>query len=317
MPEDEKQDYALTGKRVWVNGHRGMVGIALVRRLQSEDCEILTATSKELDLRRQADVEAWMEEYKPDAVFLCAATVGGILANDTRPAEFIYDNLAIEANVIHGAWKSGVGKLLFMGSACIYPRDAEQPMKEECLLTGPLEPTNEWYAIAKIIGIKLCQAYRKQYGADFISAQPINLYGPGDRFDLENSHVVPALMLKAHAAKTEGRASMDVWGSGNPMREFLYVDDVADALVFLMRNYSGAIQMNVGLGADLSIRELAETIIKVVGFEGELVFDASKPDGSPRKLLDTTRLNDLGWAASTSLEQGLEQTYAWFLENVS
>ena len=317
MPEDEKQDYALAGKRVWVNGHRGMVGIALVRRLQSEDCEILTATSKELDLRRQADVEAWMEEYKPDAVFLCAATVGGILANDTRPAEFIYDNLAIEANVIHGAWKSGVGKLLFMGSACIYPRDAEQPMKEECLLTGPLEPTNEWYAIAKIIGIKLCQAYRKQYGADFISAQPINLYGPGDRFDLENSHVVPALMLKAHAAKTEGRASMDVWGSGNPMREFLYVDDVADALVFLMRNYSGAIQMNVGLGADLSIRELAETIIKVVGFEGELVFDASKPDGSPRKLLDTTRLNDLGWAASTSLEQGLEQTYAWFLENVA
>jgi len=317
MPEDEKQDYALAGKRVWVNGHRGMVGIALVRRLQSEDCEILTATSKELDLRRQADVEAWMEEYKPDAVFLCAATVGGILANDTRPAEFIYDNLAIEANVIHGAWKSGVGKLLFMGSACIYPRDAEQPMKEECLLTGPLEPTNEWYAIAKIIGIKLCQAYRKQYSADFISAQPINLYGPGDRFDLENSHVVPALMLKAHAAKIEGRASMDVWGSGNPMREFLYVDDVADALVFLMRNYSGAIQMNVGLGADLSIRELAETIIKVVGFEGELVFDTSKPDGTPRKFLDTTRLNDLGWAASTSLEQGLEQTYAWFLENVA
>ena len=317
MPEDEKQDYALAGKRVWVNGHRGMVGIALVRRLQSEDCEILTATSKELDLRRQADVEAWMEEYKPDAVFLCAATVGGILANDTRPAEFIYDNLAIEANVIHGAWKSGVGKLLFMGSACIYPRDAEQPMKEECLLTGPLEPTNEWYAIAKIIGIKLCQAYRKQYSADFISAQPINLYGPGDRFDLENSHVVPALMLKAHAAKTEGRASMDVWGSGNPVREFLYVDDVADALVFLMRNYSGAIQMNVGLGADLSIRELAETIIKVVGFEGELVFDTSKPDGTPRKFLDTTRLNALGWAASTSLEQGLEQTYAWFLENVA
>jgi GDP-L-fucose synthase len=317
MPEDEKQDYALAGKRVWVNGHRGMVGTALVRRLQSEDCEILTATSKELDLRRQADVEAWMEERKPDAVFLCAATVGGILANDTRPAEFIYDNLAIEANVIHGAWESGVGKLLFLGSACIYPRDADQPMKEECLLTGPLEPTNEWYAIAKIAGIKLCQAYRKQYGADFISAQPINLYGPGDSFDLESSHVVPALMLKAHAAKTEGRASMDVWGSGNPMREFLYVDDVADALVFLMRNYSGAIQMNVGLGTDLSIRELAETIIKVVGFEGELVFDTSKPDGTPRKFLDTTRLNDLGWAASTSLEQGLEQTYAWFLENVA
>ncbi len=317
MPEDEKQDYALAGKRVWVNGHRGMVGVALVRRLQSEDCEILTATSKELDLRRQADVEAWMEECKPDAVFLCAATVGGILANDTRPAEFIYNNLVIEANVIHGAWKSGVEKLLFMGSACIYPRDAEQPMKEECLLTGPLEPTNEWYAIAKIAGIKLCQAYRKQYGADFISAQPINLYGPGDSFDLESSHVVPALMRKAHTAKTEGQASMDVWGSGKPMREFLYVDDVADALVFLMRNYSGAIQMNVGLGTDLSIRELAETIIKVVGFEGELVFDTSKPDGTPRKFLDTTRLNNFGWAASTSLDQGLEQTYAWFLENVA
>jgi len=310
-------NFALTGRTIWIAGHRGMVGRALMRRLAGEDCELLTVGRETLDLRRQADVEAWMEEYKPDAVFLCAATVGGILANDTRPAEFIYDNLAIEANVIHGAWKSGVGKLLFMGSACIYPRDAEQPMKEEYLLTGPLEPTNEWYAIAKIIGIKLCQAYRKQYSADFISAQPINLYGPGDRFDLENSHVVPALMLKAHAAKTEGRASMDVWGSGNPMREFLYVDDVADALVFLMRNYSGAIQMNVGLGADLSIRELAETIIKVVGFEGELVFDTSKPDGTPRKFLDTTRLNDLGWAASTSLEQGLEQTYAWFLENVS
>ncbi len=246
MPEDEKQDYALAGKRVWVNGHRGMVGAALVRRLQSEDCEILTATSKKLDLRRQADVEAWMEEHKPDAVFLCAATVGGILANDTRPAEFIYDNLAIETNVINGAWKNGVGKLLFMGSACIYPRDAEQPMKEEYLLTGPLEPTNEWYAIAKIAGIKICQAYRKQYGADFVSAQPINLYGPGDNFDLESSHVVPALMQKAHTAKTEGRASMDVWGSGNPKRELLYVDDVADALVFLMRNYSGAIQMNIG-----------------------------------------------------------------------
>ncbi len=317
MPEGEKQDYSLAGKRVWVSGHRGMVGAALVRRLQSEDCEILTATSKELDLRRQADVEAWMDERRPDAVFLCAATVGGILANDTRPAEFIYDNLVIEANVIHGAWKSGVGKLLFMGSACIYPRDAEQPMAEECLLTGPLEPTNEWYAIAKIAGIKLCQAYRKQYGADFISAQPINLYGPGDNFDLESSHVVPALMLKAHTAKTEDRAAMEVWGSGNPMREFLYVDDVTDALVFLMKNYSGATQMNIGLGSDLSIRALAETIIKVVGFEGELVFDTSRPDGTPRKLLDTTRLNDLGWTAPTSLDQGLEQTYAWFLENAA
>ena len=317
MSDDGSQYYSLTGKRVWVNGYRGMVGQALVRRLETIDCEILKTTSDDLDLRRQADAEDWMNDSKPEAVFLCAATVGGIMANDTRPAEFLYDNLAIEANVIHGAWRAGVEKLLYLGTGCMYPREAPQPIPEDCLLTGPLEPTNEWYAVAKIAGLKMCQAYRRQYGCDFITALPTNLYGPGDNFDPQDSHVIPALIQKAHAAKTEGRASMDVWGSGNPMREFLYVDDVADALVFLMRNYSGAIQMNVGLGADLSIRELAETIIKVVGFEGELVFDASKPDGSPRKLLDTTRLNDLGWAASTSLEQGLEQTYAWFLENVA
>ncbi len=317
MADEGKQIYSLAGKRVWVNGHRGMVGSALVRRLESEDCKILKSTSDELDLRRQADVEAWMEAQKPDALFLCAATVGGILANETRPAEFIYDNLMIEANVIHGAWRTGVEKLLFMGSACIYPREAPQPMPEDCLLTGPLEPTNEWYAIAKIAGIKLCQAYRKQFGADFISAQPINLYGPGDNFDLESSHVVPALMLKAHQAKAEGRDSMEVWGSGNPMREFLYVDDVADALVFLMERYSGDVQMNVGWGKDMSIRELAETIVRIVGFEGELVFDASKPDGTPRKLLDTTRLSGLGWKATTRLEEGLEKTYAWFLENAA
>lgn len=317
MADEGKRIYSLAGKRVWVNGHRGMVGSALVRRLESEDCEILKSNSDDLDLRRQADVESWMEAQKPDVLFLCAATVGGILANETRPAEFIYDNLMIEANVIHGAWRTGVEKLLFMGSACIYPREAPQPMSEDCLLTGPLEPTNEWYAIAKITGIKLCQAYRKQFGADFISAQPINLYGPGDNFDLKSSHVVPALMLKAHQAKAEGRDSMEVWGSGNPMREFLYVNDVADALVFLMERYSGDMQINVGWGKDLSIRELAETIARIVGFEGELVFDTSKPDGTPRKLLDTTRLSGLGWKAATGLEEGLEETYAWFLENAA
>ena len=317
MADEEKQIFSLAGKRVWVNGHRGMVGSALVRRLKSENCEILKSTSDELDLRRQADVEAWLEAQKPDAVFLCAATVGGIRANETRPAEFIYDNLMIEANVIHGAWRTGVEKLLFMGSACIYPREAPQPMPEDCLLTGPLEPTNEWYAIAKIAGIKLCQAYRNQFGADFISAQPINLYGPGDNFDLESSHVLPALIRKAHEAKAEGRESMEVWGSGNPMREFLYVADVADALVFLMERYSGDVQMNVGWGKDMSIRELAETIVRIVGFEGELVFDASKPDGTPRKLLDTTRLSVLGWKAATSLEEGLDKTYTWFLENAA
>ncbi len=317
MAEEENQIYSLAGKRVWVNGHRGMVGSALVRRLESEDCKILKSTSDELDLRRQSDVEAWMEVQKPDAIFLCAATVGGILANETRPAEFIYDNMMIETNVIHGAWRTGVEKLLFMGSACIYPREAPQPMPEDCLLTGPLEPTNEWYAIAKIVGIKLCQAYRKQFGADFISAQPINLYGPGDNFDLVSSHVVPALIRKAHEAKAEGRDSMEIWGSGNPMREFLYVADIADALVFLMKRFSGEMQMNVGWGREISIRQLAETIGRIVGFEGKLVFDASKPDGMPRKLLDTTRLSGLGWKATTSLEEGLEKSYTWFLENVA
>jgi len=317
MAEEENQIYSLAGKRAWVNGHRGMVGSALVRRLESEDCKILKSTSDELDLRRQSDVEAWMEVQKPDAIFLCAATVGGILANETRPAEFIYDNMMIETNVIHGAWRTGVEKLLFMGSACIYPREAPQPMPEDCLLTGPLEPTNEWSAIAKIAGIKLCQAYRKQFGADFISAQPNNLYGPGDNFDLVSSHVVPALIRKAHEAKAEGRDSMEIWGSGNPMREFLYVADIADALVFLMKRFSGDMQMNVGWGREISIRQLAETIGRIVGFEGKLVFDASKPDGTPRKLLDTTRLSGLGWKATTSLEEGLEKSYTWFLENVA
>lgn len=317
MADEGNPRYPLTGKRVWLNGAQGMVGSALARRLEAEDCELLPTGRDQVDLRRQADVEAWMAAEKPDAVFLVAATVGGILANDTRPAEFIYDNLAIETNVIHAAWRAGVEKLLFMGSACIYPREAPQPMPEDCLLTGPLEPTNEWYAVAKIAGVKMCQAYRRQYGCDFIAAQPINLYGPGDDFALASSHVVPALIRKAHAAKTEGLDSLEVWGSGTPKREFLYVDDAADALVFLMTRYSGDVPMNVGCGEEISIRALAETIAGVVGFEGALAFDAAKPDGAPRKLLDSSRLGKLGWRASTGLEEGLKKTYAWFLENVA
>jgi GDP-L-fucose synthase len=255
-----------------------------------------------------------MATNRPDAVFLAAATVGGIHANDTRPAEFIYDNLAIESNIVHGAWKAGVGKLLFLGSSCIYPKLAPQPMSEDALLTGPLEPTNEWYAIAKIAGIKLCQAYRRQYGADFISAQPTNLYGPFDNFDLSSSHVLPALLAKAHRAKQAGELSLEIWGTGSPKREFLYVDDLADALVFLMTSYSGPVPLNVGTGEELTIRELAETVSDVVGFTGRLVFDATKPDGTPRKLLDTGRLRNLGWTASTSLREGLVHTYRWYEE---
>ena len=307
--------YSLSGKRVWVVGHRGMVGAALLRRLDSEDCEIFAATRGELDLRRQADVQDWMTETRAQVVFLAAATVGGIQANSTRPAEFLYDNLAISTNVIHAAWKTGVEKLLFLGSACIYPRDAPQPMPEEALLSGPLEPTNQWYAIAKIAGMKLCAAYRRQYGCNFIAAQPNNLYGPGDRFDLESSHVTPALMIKAHRAKLAGEASFEVWGSGTPRRELLYVDDLADALVFLMTNYSEEQHVNIGSGQELTISELAEAVAKAVGFEGALVFDSSKPDGMPRKLLDSRRIASMGWSASTPLEEGLEKAYAWFLAN--
>lgn len=307
--------FDIKGKRVWVTGHNGMVGSSIVRRLASEDCEILTATRSDADLRRQDEVEDWMEINKPEVVFVAAATVGGILANQSRPAEFIYDNLAIETNVIHTAWKTGVEKLLFLGSACIYPREAPQPMNEECLLSGPLEPTNEWYAIAKISGIKMCQAYRRQYDCDFISAQPNNLYGPGDNFDLQSSHVIPALIRKAHEAKLDGRESVEIWGSGKPFREFLYVEDLADALVFLLNNFSGELQLNIGTGEEVTIRELAETVARVVGFEGELTFDASKPDGAPRKLLDTTRIQKLGWVSSTTLEDGLKKAYDWFLKN--
>jgi GDP-L-fucose synthase len=309
------QLFSLDEKRIWVAGHRGMVGQALMRRLASENCKILTATRSELDLTRQQDVENWMADSKPDVVFVAAAIVGGIHANRSRPAEFIYDNLIIETNIIDSAWKTGVEKLMFLGSSCIYPRLAPQPMKEEDLLSGPLEPTNQWYAIAKITGIMLCQAYRQQYGCDFISAQPTNLYGPGDNFDLESSHVLPALMAKAHEAKQSGSLSMNVWGSGKPKREFLHVDDLADALVFLIKNYSADLQINVGSGTDTSIKEVVELVCQVVGFDGALEFDATMPDGTPRKLLDVGRLNSLGWSPSITLSDGLKTTYDWYCEN--
>ena len=309
--------YSLSGKRVWVAGHRGMVGAALVRRLRDEDCEVLQVARDEVDLTRQSEVEGWMASEKPDAIFLAAAKVGGILANDSYPAEFIYNNLAIETNIIHAAHLNQVEKLLFLGSSCIYPKHAPQPITEDVLLTGELEPTNEWYAIAKIAGIKMCQAYRKQYGSDFISAMPTNLYGVGDNFDLETSHVAPALMVKAHNAKKAGDATMPVWGSGKVRREFLFVDDLADALVFLMEHYSADQHVNVGCGEDLTIHDLAQVIAHVVGFEGQLTFDASKPDGTPRKLLDVQTLSALGWRAKTSLRDGLKTTYQHFLDDVA
>jgi GDP-L-fucose synthase len=316
MTARQPPTFDLAGKRVWVAGHRGMVGSALTRRLQGEDCTVLTAGRESVDLRRQTDVERWMEANKPDAVFVAAATVGGILANDTRPADFLYDNLAIEVNIIEAARRVGVGKLLFLGSSCIYPRLAPQPMREDALLSGPLEPTNQWYAVAKIAGIMLCRAYRRQYGLDFISAMPTNLYGPMDNFDLQASHVVPALIAKAHAAKREG-GEIVVWGTGKPRREFLYADDLADALVFLMRNYSDEEHVNVGVGSDLMISELAALITRIVGAENRLRFDPSKPDGTPRKLLDSSKLLGMGWRPQTTLEQGLQKTYAWFLDHVA
>ncbi|QBF34241.1 GDP-L-fucose synthase [Thalassococcus sp. S3] len=308
--------YTLDTKRIWVAGHRGMVGRAVVRRLQAEPCEILTAGRDVVDLTRQADVADWMQAERPDAIILCAARVGGIHANDTYPVDFLYENLMIEANVIHAAYQAGVEKLLFLGSSCIYPKFAEQPLREEALLTGPLEPTNEWYAIAKIAGIKLCQAYRKQYGADFISAQPTNLYGPGDNYDLQTSHVLPALLRKVHEARRDGAPSVTLWGSGTPLREFLHVDDLADALVFLLKSYSGEIPLNVGSGVEVSIRELAETIIDVVGYEAALLFDPTKPDGTPRKLMDSSRLHALGWNRARPLAEGIADTYRHYLDTL-
>lgn len=309
--------YALSGKKIWVAGHKGMVGRAVVRALADRDCTILTAERSDADLTRQAEVEAWVAANQPDAVIVCAARVGGILANDSYPADFIYDNLMIEANIIHAAFKADVEKLLFLGSSCIYPKFAEQPMREEALLEGALEPTNEWYAIAKIAGVKLCQAYRKQHGADFISAMPTNLYGPFDNFDLQSSHVIPALMRKCHEAKSNGADTMEVWGSGKVMREFLHVDDCAAGIVFLLENYSDMSHVNLGTGQDVTITELAETIKKTVGFDGGLMFDASKPDGTPRKLLDTSKINTLGWQPKIDLESGLASAYRWFTEHVA
>lgn len=307
--------YPLAGKRVFVAGHRGMAGSAIQRRLQALDCEILAVPREQLDLRRQSDVETWFADHRPHAVFLAAGTVGGIMANATRPAEFLFDNMTMEGNVIDAAHRHGAEKLLFLGSSCIYPRHAPQPITEAALLSGALEPTNEWYAIAKIAGIKLTQAYRRQYGADFISVMPTNLYGPGDNFDLASAHVLPALMRKAHEAQQAGAPSLEVWGSGKPRREFLYVDDLADACVFAMERHSGEDFLNIGTGEDVSIAELAKAIATVVGFEGALAFDASKPDGTPRKLLEVSRLRDMGWEAKTSLEAGLQRAYDWFRAN--
>ncbi|MEM7438093.1 MAG: GDP-L-fucose synthase [Pseudomonadota bacterium] len=304
--------YDLTGKRVFVAGHRGMVGQALVRRLGFEGCTIITATRAELDLIRQDQVNAWMADNRPDVVIIAAAKVGGILANDSFPAEFLYDNLMIEANLIHAAHKVGVEKLMFLGSSCIYPKLAPQPMAEDALLTGPLEPTNEWYAIAKIAGIKLCQAYRRQYGADFISAMPTNLYGPGDNYDLETSHVLPALVRKVVEARDAGEQSITIWGTGSPLREFLHADDLGDALVFLLKHYSGDEHVNVGSGSEVTIKALAEQIMAAAGFSGSLEHDLTKPDGTPRKLMDSARLLGMGWQPSIPLSEGLVRTVAEF-----
>ena len=308
--------YSLEGKKVWVAGHRGMVGAAIVDRLASEGCaQILTPDRSVVDLTRQKDVEEWVADAKPDAVLVAAAKVGGILANDTYPADFLYDNLMIEANTIKASFDNGVEKLLFLGSSCIYPKFANQPITEDALLTGALEPTNEWYAIAKIAGIKLCQAYRRQHGADFISAMPTNLYGPNDNFDLKSSHVIPALLRKAHDAKISGSDGIEIWGTGTPRREFLHVRDCADALVFLMKNYSGDEHVNVGSGTDVTIRELAELVMDVVGVSGALRCDETKPDGTPRKLMSNAKLAGLGWRPTVELKAGLEDAYQWWMAN--
>ncbi len=301
--------------KVFVAGHRGLVGSAVLRRLEQEGMTPLTATRAELDLRNQAAVNEWFGANRPDFVYLVAGTVGGILANSTRPAEFIYDNLLIHATVVHACFLHGTKKLLYLGSSCIYPREAQQPMTENALLAGPLEPTNEFYAVAKIAGIKLCQAYRRQYGCDFISAMPTNLYGPNDNFDLTSSHVLPALIRKFHDAKLAGASEVSVWGSGRPRREFLHVDDLASACVFLMRNYDDEAHINVGTGEDQSIRELAEMIRDVVYPQARIVFDTSRPDGPPRKLLDISKLRGLGWTPSIALRPGVESTYRWFLDH--
>jgi len=300
--------------KIYVAGHQGLVGSAIVRKLRETNHEqLLLRTHQELDLMRQKDVEAFFESERPDYVFLAAAKVGGILANNTYPAEFIYTNLCIQNNIIHASYVSGVKKLLFLGSSCIYPKLCPQPIKEEYLLSGPLEPTNEAYAIAKIAGIKMCESYNRQYGTHFMGVMPTNLYGPKDNFDLETSHVLAALIRKCHEAKMEGRGEVEIWGTGTPRREFLHVDDLADACVYLMNNYDGTEIVNIGIGEDLTIRELAEMVARIVGFNGALRFDTSKPNGTPQKLLDVSRLHNLGWKARIPLEDGIRQTYDWYL----
>jgi len=310
-------NYKLTNKKVWVAGHNGMVGSAILRRLLQENCEIITVPKNKLDLRNGDLVLKWMKKNQPEIVIVAAGKVGGIHANSHYPADFLYDNLMIEANIIHSAWKSNVNKLLFLGSSCIYPRNTSQPIVEENLLTGELEPTNEWYALAKIAGIKLCQSYRHQHDVDFISAMPSNLYGPGDNFHLENSHVPAALLLRLHNAKINNKKETIVWGSGLPQREFLYVDDLADALIYLLKNYSDSSHINIGVGEEISIREFAYKIKECVGYNGELIFDKAKPDGVQRKVLDISRLTNLGWSPKFTLDQGLKEYYEWFKDNIN
>jgi GDP-L-fucose synthase len=308
--------FDLTDKLVWVAGQHGMVGGAIMRRLRREGCRLLLDPGRAaLDFRRQSEVEEWMAAHRPNVLFLSAGRVGGLFANDAFPADFLYDNLLVEANIIHAAYRMGVEKLLFFGSSCIYPREAPQPIPEDALLTGPLEPTNEAYAVAKIAGIKLCQAYRRQHGCDFIAAMPANLYGPGDNFHSETSHVPAALLRRFHEAKVAGASEVVVWGSGTPRREFLYVDDLADASLHLLRHYSGDSHVNVGAGYDLTIAEFAEQVKRCVGFNGRIVYDRSRADGTPRKLLDCSRMQALGWSAKTTLERGLALYYDWFLAN--
>ena len=309
--------FNLKGKKVWVAGHNGMVGSAILRRLESEGCETITAERSIIDLTRQSEVEAWMAENKPDAVIVAAGKVGGIHANNTYPAEFLYDNLQIETNVIQSSYINNVEKLLFLGSSCIYPRNTSQPIKEESLLTGSLEPTNEWYSIAKIAGIKLCQSYRQQYGCDYISAMPTNIYGPGDNFHPENSHVPAALISRLHDAKKNNKETVTVWGTGQPIREFLHVDDLADASIFLMKEYSHSEHINVGTGNGITIKKFAELLKRIVVYNGELKYDFSREDGSPEKILDVLKLNKLGWKAKISLEEGLTSYYQWYIQNLS
>lgn len=306
--------FPLAGKRIWVAGHRGMVGSAIVRRLASEDCEIITTPRADVDLKSPDQVRAFAADCKPDAIFMAAAKVGGILANDNYPADFLYDNLMIAANVTEAAYREGVGKMLFLGSSCIYPKEAPQPIPESALLTGPLEPTNEWYAIAKIAGIKLAQAFRKQHGCDFISAMPTNLYGPGDNYDLNSSHVLPALIRKAHEAKVAGADHITIWGTGAPRREFLNADDCADACVFMMKTYSDFEHVNVGSGEDMAIIDLARLVCGIVGFTGDIITDPTKPDGTMRKLMSGEKLKTMGWTASITLKDGISDAYESFLE---